>query len=247
MQIRMQNGEGLTAEQIKEFLKGNESVSFAGQSQKEVYAWVQRVLVTQEFTQQDKKQRGAIRAYVEKVTGLGSAQVTRLVRRFKETGIVEASAYHRRGFPRKYTDRDIALLAEVDRAHERLSGPATRPILASTSSSAASPALRKPNACTTWPRPQKFRSGAAACWKPVSGALTISRWPRSPTSCCPAMFRPAGDTGSRTSSSPPSKPRRRAPSPSATSPASATRSTATRSRTVASRRRVSCSTEAMAT
>jgi transposase InsO family protein len=125
----MQNGEGLTAEQIKEFLKGNESVSFAGQSQKEVYAWVQRVLVTQEFTQQDKKQRGAIRAYVEKVTGLGSAQVTRLVRRFKETGIVEASAYHRRRFPRKYTDRDIALLAEVDRAHERLSGPATRHIL----------------------------------------------------------------------------------------------------------------------
>src|ERR1022692_102822 len=129
MQIRMQNGEGLTAEQIKEFLKGNESVSFAGQSQKEVYAWVQRVLVTQEFTQQDKKRRGAIRAYVEKVTGLGSAQVTRLVRRFKETGIVEASGYHRRRFPRKYTDRDIALLAEVDRAHERLSGPATRHIL----------------------------------------------------------------------------------------------------------------------
>src|ERR1035441_7249794 len=129
MQIRMQDGEGLTAEQIKEFLKGNEGVSFAGQSQKEVYGWVQGVLVAQEFTQQDKKRRGAIRAYVEKVTGLGSAQVTRLVRRFKETGIVEASGYHRRRFPRKYTDRDIALLAEVDRAHERLSGPATRHIL----------------------------------------------------------------------------------------------------------------------
>jgi hypothetical protein len=74
----MQDGEGLTAEQIKEFLKGNEGVSFAGQSQKEVYGWVQGVLVAQEFTQQDKKRRGAIRAYVEKVTGLGSAQVTRL-------------------------------------------------------------------------------------------------------------------------------------------------------------------------
>jgi len=129
MHIRMQNGEGLTAEQIKEFLKGSEGVSFAGQSQKEVYAWVQGVLVAQEFTQQAKKRRGAIRAYLEKVTGLGSAQVTRLVRRFKETGSVEASGYRRRRFPRKYTDRDIALLAEVDRAHERLSGPATRHIL----------------------------------------------------------------------------------------------------------------------
>jgi len=125
----MQNGEALTAEQIQEFLKGSEGVCFAGQSQKEVYAWVQGVLVAQEFPQQDKKRRGAVRAYVEKVTGLGSAQVTRLVRRFKETGSVAASGSPRRRFARQYTDRDIALLAEVDRAHERLSGPATRHIL----------------------------------------------------------------------------------------------------------------------
>ena len=32
-------------------------------------------------------------------------------------------------FPGKYTDRDVTLLAEVDRAHERLSGPATQRIL----------------------------------------------------------------------------------------------------------------------
>lgn len=125
----MRNGEGLTEEQIKDFLKGSEGVSFAGQNKKEVYGWVQGLLVAQEFAQQDKKRRGAIRAYVEKVTGLSCAQVTRLVRMFKETGRVEVRAYQRREFPRQYTDRDIALLAEVDRAHERLSGPATRHIL----------------------------------------------------------------------------------------------------------------------
>jgi|SRR6516225_4719180 len=129
MHIRMRNGEGLTEVQIQDFLKGSQGVSFAGQDKKEVYDWVGRLLVAQEFAQQDKKRRGAIRAYVEKVTGLGSAQVTRLVRMYKETGIVEIRAYQRREFPRKYTDRDIALLAEVDRAHERLSGPATRHIL----------------------------------------------------------------------------------------------------------------------
>src|SRR6516164_3811377 len=129
MHIRMRNGEGLTEVQIQDFLKGSQGVSFAGQDKKEVYDWVGRLLVAQEFAQQDKKRRGAIRAYVEKVTGLGSAQVTRLVRMYKETGIVEIRAYQRREFPRKYTDRDIALLAVVDRAHERLSGPATRHIL----------------------------------------------------------------------------------------------------------------------
>lgn len=35
----------------------------------------------------------------------------------------------RRRFPVRYTEADVALPAEVDRAHERLSGPATRHIL----------------------------------------------------------------------------------------------------------------------
>jgi transposase InsO family protein len=125
----MQNSETLTAEQIHDFLKGTDGVIFAGQNIEEVYGWVESLLVAQEFLQQDKKQRGAVRAYVEKVTGLSSAQVTRLIRKFKEVGSVEAKAYQRRAFTRKYTDGDIRLLAEVDRAHERLSGPATRHIL----------------------------------------------------------------------------------------------------------------------
>jgi transposase InsO family protein len=126
----MQNSETLTREQINDFLMGTAGVVFAGQDIKEVYGWVESLLVAQEFLQQDKNQRGAIRAYVEKVTGLGSAQVTRLIRKFKEVGRVEAKAYQRRAFTREYTDGDIRLLAEVDRAHERLSGPATRHILA---------------------------------------------------------------------------------------------------------------------
>lgn len=125
----MQNNKVLTREQISDFLKGTEGVSFVGEKKKEMYAWVESMLVSQEFLQQDKKLRGAIRAYVEKVTGLSSAQVTRLIRLFRKTGSVEAKAYRRRSFMRIYTDVDLAVLAEVDRAHEWLSGPATRRIL----------------------------------------------------------------------------------------------------------------------
>jgi transposase InsO family protein len=128
MQIRMQNSEVLSAEQISGFLKGTEGVGFVGQKKEEVYAWVESVLLGQEFLQQDKKQRGAIRAYVEKVTGLSSAQVTRLIRLFRNTGNVKAKAYRRRAFMRIYTDRDIALLAKTDQVHGWLSGPATRHI-----------------------------------------------------------------------------------------------------------------------
>src|SRR5580658_676357 len=129
MQIRMQNSESLTRQQISDFLKASEEIVFSGANQAEVYAWVERVLVAQEFQGQSKKDRGAIRAYVEKVTGLSTPQVTRLIRKYKSTGHVTLRSSQRRRFPRKYTERDIALLAQVDRAHERLSGPATLCIL----------------------------------------------------------------------------------------------------------------------
>src|SRR5580658_1650745 len=129
MQIRMQNSESLTRQQISDFLKASEEIVFSGANQVEVYAWVERVLVAQEFQGQSKKDRGAIRAYVEKVTGLSTPQVTRLIRKYKSTGHVTLRFSQRRRFPRKYTERDIALLAQVDRAHERLSGPATLCIL----------------------------------------------------------------------------------------------------------------------
>jgi transposase InsO family protein len=125
----MQNSEKLTPEQISEFLKGSAEISFTTGSRIELYGWVQSVLVAQEFAGQSKTKRGAIRAYVEKITGLSVAQTTRLIRQYRATGMVVLQTAQRLRFPRKYTDRDITLLAEVDRAHEWLSGPATRCIL----------------------------------------------------------------------------------------------------------------------
>jgi len=125
----MQNSERLTQQQISEFLKGSQEISLTGQSKVEKYGWVQGVLVGQEFGRQEKKQRGAIRAYVEKMTGLSTPQITRLIRQYSETGVVTLQPSLRHQFPRKYTEKDIVLLADVDRAHEWLSGPATRHIL----------------------------------------------------------------------------------------------------------------------
>jgi transposase InsO family protein len=129
MQIRMQNSERLTRQQISDFLKASEEIVFSGQGRAEVYHWVERVLVAQEFGRQNKTDRGAIRAYVEKVTGLSTPQVTRLIRKYKRSGHVRLRPCKRRRFPRQYTERDVTLLAQVDRAHERLSGPATLCIL----------------------------------------------------------------------------------------------------------------------
>ncbi len=125
----MWNAESLSREQIREFLESSEPIEFAGCGRNEKYGWIERVLKAQRYGELGKRERGVVRAYVEKVTGMSASQTTRLIRAFLDEGVVKAAPYQRHRFGTRYTVEDIALLAEVDRAHERLSGPATRRIL----------------------------------------------------------------------------------------------------------------------
>lgn len=47
----------------------------------------------------------------------------------RQTGRVKAAPYQRTKFATRYTSRDVQLLAYVDKAHENLSGPATKRII----------------------------------------------------------------------------------------------------------------------
>jgi hypothetical protein len=125
----MQNAESLSREQIQEFLRSSEPIELAGAGRDERYGWVERVWAAQNYGKLSKGERGLVRAYVRKVTGLSESQTTRLIRAYVDHGKVQAQPYQRRRFAAKYTPKDIALLAEVDRAQGRLSGPATRRIL----------------------------------------------------------------------------------------------------------------------
>ncbi len=129
MQIEMQNAEALTGQQIAEFLKGSEGIAFCGADRASIYQWTEELLVAQEYGCKGKKERGAIRRYACKVTGLSLPQMTRLIRSYRATGTIAVRKSRRRRFPGKYTEGDVRLLAEVDNAHERLSGPATKCIL----------------------------------------------------------------------------------------------------------------------
>src|SRR6202158_4600441 len=70
-----------------------------------------------------------LRRYIGKMTRLSRAQVTRLINRYKQSGRVSERSYRRNRFASHYTPADIELLAQVDEAHEILSGPATQKIL----------------------------------------------------------------------------------------------------------------------
>ena len=73
--------------------------------------------------------RGLVRRYIEKLTALSRAQVTRLISLYAQGEAVRPAVYQRRQFPVRYTGADIELLAVVDDAHDTLKRPATKKIL----------------------------------------------------------------------------------------------------------------------
>lgn len=129
MNVSVHQAEQLDLEGIRRFVAASEGVRFEGRNREQVYSWVERLLVGQQYSQQGKAARGLLRRYIEKMTGLSRAQVTRLIARYAASGRVQPAVYRRRRFPERYTRADIELLASVDEAHETLSGPATRRIL----------------------------------------------------------------------------------------------------------------------
>ena len=125
----MHEAEKLNLEQIAAFLQASEDIRFEGETQAQVYAWIERLLRQQQYAQQGRQARGLLRRYVAKMTGLSRAQVTRLIARYRSQGEIQPVAYQRHRFAQRYSRADIELLAAVDEAHENLSGPATRRIL----------------------------------------------------------------------------------------------------------------------
>ena len=125
----MQRAQSLTLEAMRGFLEGSEDVEFQASGAQEVYRWVGDVLQAQSYDRLGKAERGLVKRFLEKITGLSRAQLTRLVRRWRREGQLQPKRGQRRRFPRTYTDADIVLLAQLDEAHEGLSGPATKRIL----------------------------------------------------------------------------------------------------------------------
>lgn len=74
--------------------------------------------------------KGMVMRYLERTTDYSRQQLTRLVGRAVR-GAILAKRYRapQKGFPRKFTAGDVALLAELDALHGTLSGPATKCLL----------------------------------------------------------------------------------------------------------------------
>ena len=116
-------------EQIEEFLEGAQGIEFRAEGRAERYALFEALLERHRYSRLGRAEKGVLRRFLSKVSGLSRAQTTRLIGQYRRERRVRPQSYRRRRFPTLYTRADIVLLARVDEAHRQLSGPATCAIL----------------------------------------------------------------------------------------------------------------------
>ena len=116
-----------TLAQVQTFVSGSEPLSFTLTDRRAAYSWIADTLRQFGYTRCKRADKGVLRQYLHKVTGLSRAQVARCITQFTDGGVIRD---RRRApavpFVRRYTAADIRLLAEMDTLHGTLSGTTTR-------------------------------------------------------------------------------------------------------------------------
>ena len=129
MTITMNDSPLKTIEELRKFLKSSTLLSFKGQKRDEIYEWVEDTIIKFDYHVLGKKDKGIVKKYLEKITGLSRAQVTRLIGKQRKTGTVTVEQSHHRIFPKIYSDKDIWLLATTDELHDFPNGVMIKKIL----------------------------------------------------------------------------------------------------------------------
>lgn len=129
MTITVDDSKIVTIDQVKEILKSSDNLQFKGVTREGKYRWVSQTLKRFDYASLKKQAKGLVRVYLQRLSGFSRAQITRLIDRRLSTGRLIVMAQPRHRFTVLYTTADRQLLARIDNAHQRLSGPATRRLL----------------------------------------------------------------------------------------------------------------------
>jgi transposase InsO family protein len=116
-----------TIEQIQAFMQGTAEVGFSPPPESERYAWIGRTLSQFAYHGRDRRERGLLHRFIARVTGYSRAQLNRLITQHRLNHCLK----DRRGppaapFSTRYGAAALRCLIEIDRAHDTLSGPATK-------------------------------------------------------------------------------------------------------------------------
>jgi hypothetical protein len=116
-----------TLAQVRTFVSGVDLISFTLEDRHAAYGWMVEPLKRFGYGHCKRTDKGVLRQYLLKITGLSRAQVARCITQFTDGGRIK-DRRHAPAVPfvRRYTVADIRLLAEMDALHGTLSGTTTR-------------------------------------------------------------------------------------------------------------------------
>ena len=129
MTIIMDDTQITTLEQVQAVLCSPAGLAFNRAGREELYGWIESVLKRFDYFKLRRRAKGQVKAYLQRLSGISRAQMTRLVTRDLLEGEIKPGYARLNRFAVTYTNFDKELLAQTDNAHGRMSGPATRRIL----------------------------------------------------------------------------------------------------------------------
>ena len=110
-------------EEIQGFLEGTQAIAFSvAETHQARYSSIAGLLKQMDYQHLKRKDKGVMLRFLIKVSGYSRAQITRLIRRYYETGNLVYVSQPTHGFKSRYTKADIARLVEIDRLHETPNG-----------------------------------------------------------------------------------------------------------------------------
>jgi len=116
-----------TIEALEAFLQGNRPVAFSVLGNKtERYDFIRKTLVKIDYLNLSKRDKGIVIQYLLKMTEYSRQQLTRLIKKYTDTGKINWAPSRCNGFAKKYTRHDIQLLAKTDERHDTPCGPAVK-------------------------------------------------------------------------------------------------------------------------
>src|SRR3989337_2569881 len=116
-----------TVDQLTDFLSGTQAVAFSVLSDKDAgYRWIQGELVKFRYLTLSRQDKGVVIRYLVKVSGYSRQQLTRLIRQYRQSGVLKRRQRTVAGFARRYNAQDIGLLAAMDERHDTPCGPAVK-------------------------------------------------------------------------------------------------------------------------
>ena len=106
-----------TLDQVRRVAEGTEPVDFAFADRASAFDFIRRTLVQFDYSALGKPDKGAVKAYVGRMTGLSRAQLTRLMAQHRSTGRIrtvdEVTQYEHIGTVQAISERFLVPVLEA--------------------------------------------------------------------------------------------------------------------------------------